>query len=144
MLADERQNDLVKEFNISPSSGATISANMDLYKTFPDAARFGYQNFGIATATTANMMINKKVNYINVTPEEIAKQIANLAQVTDVDEDKLNEIINKVLSENPKAVEDFKKGKETVIMFLVGQVMRQFPEKIDSGKVKESLLSKLK
>jgi Asp-tRNA(Asn)/Glu-tRNA(Gln) amidotransferase B subunit len=48
------------------------------------------------------------------------------------------------LSEQAKAVEDFKSGKENVIMFLVGQVMRQFPEKIDAGKVKASLLAKLK
>ena len=63
--------------------------------------------------------------------------------MSDVDESKLNEVIDTVLEENQKAVEDYKKGKENVIMFLVGAVMRQFPEKIDSGKVKASLLAKL-
>jgi aspartyl-tRNA(Asn)/glutamyl-tRNA(Gln) amidotransferase subunit B len=77
-------------------------------------------------------------------PSALVQAIVQATKVADVDEGKLNEVIDKVLSEQTKAVEDFKSGKETVIMFLVGQVMRQFPEKIDSGKVKESLLSKLK
>lgn len=143
-LSNERQDDLVSEFNLSFASAATISVIPELRRIYPEAARVGLKKFGTSPETTANMLINKKVNYDEVPPEDLAKQIANLIKVSDVDEEKLNEIVDKVLEENPKAVEDFKKGKETVIMFLVGQVMRQFTEKIDSGKVKESLLSKLK
>ena len=92
----------------------------------------------------ANFIINKKPNLDDLSPAQLAQNLAQSTKVTDVDEDKLNEIVDKVINENEKAVTDFKNGKEPVIMFLVGQVMRQFPEKIDSGKVKESLLSKLK
>ncbi len=67
-----------------------------------------------------------------------------VTQTTSVDEDRLNEVIDKVVTENLKAIEDFKSGKETVIMFLVGQVMRQFPQRIDAEKVKASLLAKIK
>lgn len=143
-LSEERQNDLISEFNIPRASAASISNTPDLIKIYPEAARIGVDKYGTASEVTANMLINKRINYVNVPPEELAKQISNLTQVSDVDEGKLDKIIDKVLQENPKAVEDFKKGKETVIMFLVGAVMRQFPEKIDAGKVKESLLSKLK
>lgn len=92
----------------------------------------------------ANYIINKKPDLNKISPEELLKIVSAANKISDIDEDKLNEIIDKVLGENAKAVEDFKSGKETVIMFLVGAVMRQFPEKIDAGKVKASLLAKLK
>ncbi|MEK7085151.1 MAG: Asp-tRNA(Asn)/Glu-tRNA(Gln) amidotransferase subunit GatB, partial [Patescibacteria group bacterium] len=37
----------------------------------------------------------------------------------------LEEIIKKVIAENAKAAEDYKKGKETSLKFLVGQAMRE-------------------
>ena len=40
-------------------------------------------------------------------------------------EGELNVIVDKVLESNPKAVEDYKKGKKTSFGFLLGQVMRQ-------------------
>ncbi len=61
-----------------------------------------------------------------------------------VNDTELNKIVDKVLKENPNAVKDYKKGKETVIMFLVGQVMRQFKEKVDAEKIKAVLTAKLK
>ena len=33
------------------------------------------------------------------------------------------ETLVKIIAENPKAVEDFKKGKEAAVMFLVGKCM---------------------
>jgi len=44
-----------------------------------------------------------------------------LSQVTD--EGEIEKIIKEVISKNPKPVEDYKKGKETALQFLVGQVM---------------------
>jgi len=44
-----------------------------------------------------------------------------LTQVTDTGE--IEKIIKEVISKNPKAIEDYKKGKENALQFLVGQVM---------------------
>jgi aspartyl-tRNA(Asn)/glutamyl-tRNA(Gln) amidotransferase subunit B len=109
---------------------------------FDKAADLAQEN-DIKRKEVANYIINKKPDLDKISPEELIKTIIASSKVADVDEDKLNEIIEKVMEANPKAVEDFKKGNENVIMFLVGQVMRQFPEKIDAGKVKASLLAKL-
>ncbi len=46
-----------------------------------------------------------------------------LTQLTDTGE--IEKIIKEVISKNPKAVEDYKKGKENALQFLVGQVMAQ-------------------
>ncbi|MEK7092203.1 MAG: hypothetical protein AAB907_01105, partial [Patescibacteria group bacterium] len=115
-------------------------ATADFFDKAADLA----QEQGMKRKELANYIINKKPDLSKTTPEELVKTVASSNQVADVDEAKLSETIDKVLVEQAKAVTDFKKGKETVIMFLVGQVMRQFPEKIDAGKVKASLLAKLK
>lgn len=54
-------------------------------------------------------------------PLTIAKE-RDLLQVSD--ENELNVVIKNVISMNPKAVEDLKNGRDKVIDFLVGQVMK--------------------
>jgi len=44
-----------------------------------------------------------------------------LSQLTD--EGEIEKIIKGVIAKNPKAIKDYKKGKETALQFLVGQVM---------------------
>jgi aspartyl-tRNA(Asn)/glutamyl-tRNA(Gln) amidotransferase subunit B len=55
-----------------------------------------------------------------------------------VDEKEISQIIDLVLEEHPKAVEDIKKGKSKAIGFLVGQVMR-----LTKGKANPQLVNKI-
>ena len=52
-------------------------------------------------------------------------------------------VVLDVLSENPNQVKAFKEGKEKVIGFLIGQVMKKTEGKADPQKVKELLLKEL-
>lgn len=74
-------------------------------------------------------------------PEEITKKMG-LVQVSD--EGALDGWIQEVLTANPKVVEDFKSGKETAAMFLVGQVMKKSQGKANPGKVQDLVRKKLK
>ncbi len=65
-------------------------------------------------------------------PSHIIEE-GGMEQLTD--EDKIKEAIEAVVSENRKAVEDYKKGKEKALQFLAGQVMARTrgmanPEKV--------------
>ncbi|MDI3533754.1 MAG: aspartyl-tRNA(Asn)/glutamyl-tRNA(Gln) amidotransferase subunit [Thermosediminibacterales bacterium] len=73
-------------------------------------------------------------------PEQVVKE-KGLVQITD--EGKISEIIEKVIKENPKSVEDFKNGKEKAIGFLVGQVMRATKGKANPQIVNKLLREKL-
>lgn len=54
-----------------------------------------------------------------------ASQIVKESGITQItDEGELFEVIDRVIKENPKSVEDFNQGKEKALNFLVGQVMR--------------------
>ena len=41
------------------------------------------------------------------------------------DEGEIEELINRVLQQNPKMVEDYKNGKDKAFGFFVGQVMKE-------------------
>ena len=54
-----------------------------------------------------------------------ASQIVKESGITQItDEDELFEMVDKVIKENPDSVEDFSKGKEKALNYLMGQVMR--------------------
>jgi aspartyl-tRNA(Asn)/glutamyl-tRNA(Gln) amidotransferase subunit B len=74
------------------------------------------------------------------TPEQIIQE-KGLVQLSD--EGALDKIIVEVLAENPTQVAQFKDGKQQVLGFLVGQVMKASGGKANPGKVNELLKKKL-
>ncbi|MBI4691975.1 MAG: Asp-tRNA(Asn)/Glu-tRNA(Gln) amidotransferase subunit GatB [Candidatus Terrybacteria bacterium] len=68
-------------------------------------------------------------------PEEIARE-NDLFQMSD--ESAILELIQGLIKENPSAVEEYKKGKENSLQFLVGQGMRE-----TKGRVNPEILKKL-
>lgn len=65
----------------------------------------------------------------------------DLSQMSDSGE--LEEIIDKVIVGNPVQVEQYKSGKDAVLMYLVGQVMKQSKGKADASQVREILKDRL-
>ncbi|MEO5864766.1 MAG: Asp-tRNA(Asn)/Glu-tRNA(Gln) amidotransferase subunit GatB [Nitrospiraceae bacterium] len=74
------------------------------------------------------------------TPEQIVTE-KGLTQVSD--EGALDTIIDDVFAKNPTQVVQFKEGKQQVLGFLVGQVMKASGGKANPGKVNELLKKKL-
>jgi aspartyl-tRNA(Asn)/glutamyl-tRNA(Gln) amidotransferase subunit B len=68
-------------------------------------------------------------------------EVQGLRQVSD--EGAIEKIINEVLEKNPNQVMQFKEGKQQVLGFLVGQVMKASGGKANPGKVNELLKRKL-
>lgn len=74
------------------------------------------------------------------TPDEIVKS-RNLGQVSD--ESYIQEVIAKVLSDNPKEVEQYLAGKETILQWMMGQVARATKGKADPQVARELLIQGL-
>ena len=55
------------------------------------------------------------------------------------DEDALKKTIKKVISDNPKSVEDYRNGKKKAMGFLVGQTMKAMAGKANPAMVNEIL-----
>ena len=52
--------------------------------------------------------------------------------------------VDKVIADNPKAVDDYKKGKEASLKFLVGMAMRETKGKANPQIVERILREKIK
>lgn len=74
-------------------------------------------------------------------PEKIAGE-KNLLQKSDTDE--LKKVIEKIIKDNPKVVEDYKNGKEASLQFLIGQGMKETRGSANPAVLKEILMEELK
>jgi aspartyl-tRNA(Asn)/glutamyl-tRNA(Gln) amidotransferase subunit B len=60
------------------------------------------------------------------------------------DESVIINLIEEVIKENQKAVEDYKKGKESALQFLIGELLRKTKGQIDINLGKDLLIKRLK
>ena len=64
--------------------------------------------------------------------------------MTQIEDDGLLEsAVEKVIDDNPQAVQDYLGGKETAIRFLLGQVMKETRGRANPGSVTELLINHL-
>ena len=75
------------------------------------------------------------------TIDEIIKE-KNITNITDVSI--LDDIVCKVINDNPESVNDYKAGKDRAIKYLMGQIMKETKGSANPKLVNELLLEKLK
>jgi aspartyl-tRNA(Asn)/glutamyl-tRNA(Gln) amidotransferase subunit B len=75
------------------------------------------------------------------TSEEVVKE-KGLTQITDNSE--ILKIIDQIIEANPSQLEEFRGGKEKLLGFFVGQVMKQTKGQANPGIVNQLLKEKLK
>jgi aspartyl-tRNA(Asn)/glutamyl-tRNA(Gln) amidotransferase subunit B len=94
---------------------------------------------GLIENGTISGKIAKDVFQDMVSTGQDAKQVVSekgLVQLSD--EGELVSIIDKIIRQNPKPVDDFKSGKQNALGFLVGQIMRE-----TKGKANPQLVNKI-
>jgi len=94
---------------------------------------------GEISGPTYKAVLEEMVNTRKTAAEII--EAKGLRQVSD--EGELQRIIDEVLGKNPTQVAQFKEGKQQVLGFLVGQVMKASGGKANPGKVNELLKKKV-
>ena len=75
-------------------------------------------------------------------PAELIKLIKNAEEKGQISDEELEKVSLQSIEENSDVVESYKNGKESVLQFLVGQVMRKTKGRADPTKTAE-LLKKL-
>lgn len=137
-LPNQTRKRLTEKYNLSMTQSRVL---VDLLGYDTIAKYEKLISDGLDPIKLANNFINKE-NFKNLSEEEIKQELSKKSvQVTDTSE--LDILVNKVIADNSKAVEDYKKGKESSIQFLIGAVMRESKGKADTAKVKEILVKKL-
>ena len=92
----------------------------------------------IEDGTLSNKIAKTVLLEVLKTGKQVKDVIAESGLTQISNENELNKIIQEVIKNNPKQVEQFKAGKETVMMFLVGQVM-----KLSKGRANPALANQL-
>lgn len=98
-----------------------------------------YVFVGKVNTTSAQFLLQEMFHH-GSDPSHIMQE-KNLAQIEN--EQQLSAIAEHIIEKFPTQVAQYKKGKITVIQFLIGQVMRASEGKAHPEKVKELLLKKL-
>jgi len=96
-------------------------------------------NEGVISSKIAKTVFKEMFN-TGKDPKTIVEE-KGLKQISD--EGKLDEIVEKIISDNPEAVEDIKNGKNKAIGFLVGQVMKETRGKANPQMVNELINEKV-
>ena len=141
-LPDEKRARFQKQYSLSIYDAISLTENLAVSEYFETAVTAGTGK--VTPKQIANMIINKKVNIEEVLPAKLIEEILTLNKTEAVDEKELIGIIKKVLNDNPKIIDDYKQGKDSVIQFAIGQVMYIIRKKIDVGILRKLIMEELK
>lgn len=138
-LPDEIRKRLIMQYEISENNAEYLSVypGLALLEKFEEIC-----THNIEPNKVANLLLNKQ-DYKELTVDEFVKRYEDEAQKVD-DAGELSQHVEKVLAENPDAVEKIKSGKEAVYKFLIGMVMRETKGKADAETVENLLREKLR
>ncbi len=143
-LPDAYKKAVKETYGLNDSQANVLSEDFGKMKLFEETASLpSVRQANISGPTVANWIINKVTDTSGVVPTHLAEQIIQSKQIVAVDESVLMETIDEVVAQNPKAVQDYKSGKEQAKMFLYGMVLKKLAGKGDKQKVLSLLVSKL-
>ncbi|MBI2595597.1 hypothetical protein HYW46_02575 [Candidatus Daviesbacteria bacterium] len=124
------------------NSGATI-IRQGMSNFFEEAVKIG-ESEGVAAQKIANYIINQKVDLVDSSPKQVVDDVAGKSMGVIGDTGELEKLANEAISENPKIVEDYKKGKESAVQALIGVVMKKTSGKAEPSVTKKCLEKMLK
>lgn len=127
-LPEQKRLRFKKDYALDEYNSGLLTDTKQLADYFEECVKSGR----VPPKKLANWIINKKVDIDAVLPAALVKSIIDASEVVVISDD----VILQILKENPKAVDDYKKGKKQALMFLVGQLMRQMRGKINAEDAK--------
>ena len=136
----------------------TIAANWlnDEIRSFINKNNIDIISFPISPENLAKLLNLIKENQISnsqareiftklvKSDEEINKLLGELSFHQVNDEGEIRPIINKILDQNPKAIDDYKNGKDKALGYLVGLILKATDGKANPTLSKELLLEEIK
>ena len=142
-LPEKKLTRFVKEFGLSNYQAQILVADLQKLSFFEETISLG-KKYQLPIKDIANVIINKRVDIKKISPDQLVKILIAQKTKPKISQQKIIKIIKHVLKTNPKVIEEYKRGKETVVEFLVGQVMRQTKSQADPNQARRLIVIKLK
>lgn len=113
----------------------TNGDGLDLYSRFIELSSV------VEPVKLANLLINKP-EFRNLTNEEFVEKVKE-SETSTVTNERIAQVVEVIFARETDAVEKLKAGKESVLMFLVGQVMKELKAKADTNQIINIIKSKI-
>lgn len=140
-LPDQKVNRFLTTYGISNYYGGILTETPQIADYFEEAVRSS-QGEKLTAKDLANAIVNQKADIKKTPPSKLIKNLLEKRHKPKIEEKRLEEIVEKVISNNQKAIQDYKKGKKTAIEYLIGQVFRETRGGGDSNIIRK-LIKKL-
>ena len=137
-VAKGRGSKQVANWVIGELLGRLNREGISIEKSKVDAAGFGKLLDLISQGVVSNSLAKKVLDEMFSTGEEAAVIVERRGFSQVSDEKQIEEYVQKVLDENLEKVEEFKNGKDKLLGFFVGQVM-----KLTGGKANPPMVNKI-
>jgi aspartyl-tRNA(Asn)/glutamyl-tRNA(Gln) amidotransferase subunit B len=134
-LPDAKYARFMKDYALNAYDTGLLTDTKELADYFEECVKLGV----VPAKKLANWIINKKVDIENILPAQFVTSIIKATTVPSVSDEELEYMVQQAIQENPKAVGDYKKGKEQAFGFLVGQIMKKTQGSVSVQLVKNKM-----
>lgn len=134
---------MIKKLGLSGYQAEILTATRERADYYEEAVKSGKKN-GISAQEISNIIVNKRVNINQYMPTEFIQLLVKKRTGQITDRKRIAKLVKKILSENQKAVADYKNGKQTALEFLIGCVQREARGKTEPKLTREMLIKCLK
>lgn len=123
--------------SVTPNAALTNQGRLHLYSAVHQLVKEGK-----LSSSNAKLLITKILSGTEQI-EDVAGYAKQHNLIQESDEVALQKVIEEVLAENPKAVQDLQSGEMKAIGFLVGQIMKHTQGRANPGLVQQLIKKKL-
>jgi len=116
--------------------------NIDRAEYFEYAVELG-QKHNLSAKMIAGAMINQHLDQKYEEPSGLIRKLVSLTKKVFANEKEVGKAVRSILLNEKKAVQDFRRGKENVLGFLIGAVQKELKGRGDVNFVRKLLLKKL-
>ena len=140
---DQLSSGWQKHLSLSQTQADLLSANKKLAAYFQEAV-LAAKKHNVEPVKIANLIINKKIDWQNITADKLVLSLVSGQKQTSLDEKSLTVFAKQIITTNPKAVADFCSGKPSAVEYLVGQLMKLTRGQSNPSQARNIILSLLK
>ena len=117
-----------------------LSANKTRYLFLREVRKLDSR---VDLALVANLMVNKNADVKFGSPKKLLESLTSMSQKLKFDTGQTAKVVDEVLSENSKAVADFRGGKANAVGYLVGKFMQKSRGRGDPKAISKIISAKL-
>ncbi len=143
-LPDSKIERFMKEYGLSSDEAVHITdekTGADYFESCVSLAQGSFETQNITPTIIARNLIN--VHEEEMSPKKRIDALLAKAQEKNVDAGVITVAVTLVLGQQTKAIADYKHGKLSALMFLVGMVKKELKGKGDAGIIEQELKKRL-